>query len=703
MRLPNRILLLGSLLTSAANAETTNNTATPVAGEPARLEPVRVTADLWQTPVEQLSASVSVIEGADLARTGALSFGNLTDSFANLTATGASSRPRYFQIRGIGENSQFEGETPDSSVGFKVDDLDFTGLGGLGSTFDVRQVEVLRGPQAGAFGANAAGGLIRIVTNDPTPYWTGTAQVSLGQDHLREAGVAVGGPVLPRSPETLTFRLALQQHASDGFRRNLTLDRRTNALDELFGRLKVAFKPNDAWHWDAAFLAADQDNGYDVFSLDNNGRDVFSDEPGRDTQESYAGSLRGTWDAAPDLTFSTVSNGTWTDSLYSYDSDWTDDSYAGFVQMTRDRRTLSQELRLDGNGRGLIDRWTVGLFAQRLDETGSYFYRDQSWGVLETLDYDYRSDNAALFGQAAHDFTRDTRLILGLRAERVELSDTSRYDDFSSPVSLSPEFDGNLWGGKLTLEHDFSERLLGFASVARGYKAGGVNVDARIDTASGDPVTYGTETLYNYEVGARGNWFDRTVTGELTAFYLDRQEAQVRDSAGFGGNYRFFTDNGDRAHVYGLEGSAGWTFAEHWKLHGSLGLMESRLDAFTLSNGNTATGGRLANTPKLSHSLGLRYRPPQGFFGDVSYSGRSSILDSNNQNEARRAYGTVDLSLGYVFGSWTASAWARNLLDETYDRRVYFFGNDPAVGYDSRRYEDRAAPRQIGVTLAYGF
>ena len=82
----------------------------------------------------------------------------MINAIPNLTWTGGTSRPRYIQIRGIGENSQFEGETPDSTVRFLVDDLDFTGVGTIGNLFDVQQVEVLRGPQAGAFGANAAGG-----------------------------------------------------------------------------------------------------------------------------------------------------------------------------------------------------------------------------------------------------------------------------------------------------------------------------------------------------------------------------------------------------------------------------------------------------------------------------------------------------------------------------------------------------------------
>ena len=128
-----------------------------------------------QSELQRTTASVTVLNQAALADKGVQHFEDVINAIPNLTWTGGTSRPRYIQIRGIGENSQFEGETPDSSVRFLVDDLDFTGLGTIGNLFDVQQIEVLRGPQAGAFGANAAGGMIRIVTNDPTPYWNGQA------------------------------------------------------------------------------------------------------------------------------------------------------------------------------------------------------------------------------------------------------------------------------------------------------------------------------------------------------------------------------------------------------------------------------------------------------------------------------------------------------------------------------------------------
>ncbi len=744
MQLPTRItsITLALAVSAAALAQTGAPPPAPplpaaAADEaPVQLAPLRVTADLWASPLDRIPASVTVYDAAALAGASVRHFGDLVDQIPNLTWTGGTSRPRYFQIRGIGENSQFEGETPDSTVRFVVDDLDFTGLGTLGSTFDVDQVEILRGPQAGAFGANAAGGVVRLVTTAPTPYWTGRVEGSVGGDALRSGAFAVGGPLLAAAPEQAMFRLAVQQHASDGFRRNLTLARDTNARDEFTARLRLTLNPSETWRWEAAVLFSDFDNGYDEFALDNNGEFTFSDQPGRDEQRSTAASLRGTYRGWDGVRFSTVTAASWVDSTYSYDDDWTAASYRGFSDLRRERTVLNQEFRLDSDegarGDGWIHRWTLGTFFARTDEDSAYTNEDP--GNLRGLRTTYASDNFAAFGQIAHDFTARTRLTLGLRAERVDLDGRGVRSRFrKGPGTFDPErvttprFADTLVGGKVSLEHRAGDAgPLLFASLTRGYKAGGINVDARIDPAT-DPLTYATETLWNYEAGLRGHALDGRLRGELTLFHLTRHDTQVRDSAGFGGSYRFFTDNADRAHVTGLEASASYTFkvagasssrigettknrepeapatlasTGGWMLHGTLALMDSELDRAAISNGNLVGGRRLANTPRYGYTLGLRHRAEAGWFGGVDLVARGEQFDSNNQNEARRAFRVVNATLGYAWGDWTFTLWAKNLFDEVYDKRVYFFGNEDP-DYLETRYENRADPRQLGFTAAW--
>lgn len=709
MQYPTRIISITLALTALAVVQAQTPGAPAADAPPVQLEPLRVTADLWASPLASIPASVSVYD-ADALRTGAVRhFGDLVDQIPNLTYTGGTSRPRYFQIRGIGENSQFEGETPDSAVRFLVDDFDFTGLGGIASTFDVQQIEVLRGPQAGAFGANAAGGLIRVVSNAPTPFWTGNAEATIGGDDLHTGAFAVGGPLIASNPNELMARLAVQRTRADGFRHNVTLNSDTNARDESTARLRLTWNPNSLWRWDAALLYVDFDNGYDEFALDNNGKLTYSDQPGRDEQRSFAGSLRGTYHGLEGARLTTVTSVARTRSHYAYDDDWTAASYMGFSDLHRSRWVVNQELRLDsvaGHELSWIDRWTVGAYYSDIDERSRY--ADSYPWEINGLKTTYRSKNTAIFGQIGHDFTPHTRLVVGLRGEHISLDGTGVQSQFdpatsitSGIVTVQPRFSDTLIGGKLTLEHDLDAHTLAFASITRGYKAGGINVDARIDVGT-DPLTYGTETLMNYEVGLRGHWLENQVTGELTAFYLARRNAQVRDSAGFGGSYRFFTDNGSTAHVTGLEASSAYAVTRDWSIRGSLAVMSSELDPFTLRNGNTGGGRDLANTPRYGYTLGTRYGAATGFFASTELIARTQQFDSNNQNEARRAFHLVNASLGYAWREWTVTLWAKNLFDESYDKRVYFFGNEDP-DYIETRYEDRADPRQIGVTASYRF
>ncbi len=674
------------------------------------LAPLVVTADLWQSEVAKLPASVTLYDAETLDAPGISHFSDLIERTPNLTFTGGTSRPRFFQLRGLGENSQFEGEMPDFAVRFLIDDIDFTGIASAASTFDTRQVEILRGPQAGSFGVNAAGGLIRMVSNDPTPYWNGRYEVTAGDDSLFAGGLAVGGPLIARDPEELMFRFSIHHHQSDGFRKNVSLNQDTNARDEWTSRLRFIWNPNSDLRIDTTFFHADIDNGFDEFALDNNGRRTFSDEPGRDFQRSTGGSVRTTFSGWDHVTLTSITTGTWTDSFYSYDEDWQVDGwadpalfpYSGFSELDRERYTLSEKLRLDSTPDaprvlGLIDRWTLGLYAGLIDESSTYTRR------RPRLVTDYESQNYAIFSQAAHHLTETDRLILGLRVEHVRSKSNALDPDSSPPTAYSPRFSDTMFGGKITYERDLRENLLGFASVARGYKAGGLNVDARQINPAVDPLTYDTERLWNFELGMRGNWFDNRLTAAVTGFHLERRNTQVRNSAGTGGDFRFFEGNAGAASITGAELESSLRVNDALSVYGSLALMRSEIDEFTRFDGTSGGGRRLANTPSYGWSLGTRYDHESGFFATADLAGRNDYFESNNHDEKRDGFTTVNASVGYTRNDWTVSLWVRNLFDERYTQRVFFFGNDPTKGYANTRYESLAPPRQIGVTLSREF
>ena len=98
-----------------------------------------------------------MLDGHVLQTAGLQHLQDLLGLVPNLTWAGGTSRPRYFQLRGVGELEQYQG-APNPSIGFLIDDIDFSGVGMPATLFDVEQIEVLRGPQGTALRCQRAGG-----------------------------------------------------------------------------------------------------------------------------------------------------------------------------------------------------------------------------------------------------------------------------------------------------------------------------------------------------------------------------------------------------------------------------------------------------------------------------------------------------------------------------------------------------------------
>lgn len=654
-----------------------------------------VTGELWESELQKTTASVTVIDDKLLQSSGTQHFGDLINAIPNMTWSATSSRPRYIQIRGIGENSQFEGETPDSSVRFLIDDLDFTGQGTIGNLFDTKQVEVLRGPQAGAFGANAAGGMIRVVTNDPTSYWTGQVEGTAGDDSLFSGGLAIGGPLLEDDPERLTFRFSMYQLQQDGFRDNKSRDKDdTNERDEFNTRLKLRWIANEDWQWDATLFYANANNGYDEWSLGNTGFDTFSDYLGRDEQESFATSLRGNWIGLDEVNITTITSFTDTNSLNSLDGDWSNPvdkplTYSDFLALNRERQRWSEEIRFDSVDKvaayNLIDRWTVGIFFEDFKEDTVY----NGYNAGETK---YETQTFSFYGKGTHIFSEKTRLTLGLRTEYYDLKTDVAYS--KKPASENdPSFNDWLFGGKLTLEHDLSTTKKLFASITKGYKAGGANIYPKLEADV--PTDYDTEDLWNYEIGLRSDWFDGSIVSQVTVFYVDREEAQLRSSTGQGLDFTYATANAGDAEHYGAELEGTWFINKNWFVNTGLGLLETEL---------YDTGDDLSSAPSYTCNARIDYIADNGFFANLEVVASDEFYESNNpdnrEERIRSDFAVFNGAIGYRYEDWTLTLWGRNLFDEEYEKRVFFFANE-GPDYNPARYEDPADPVQFGATLNY--
>ncbi len=710
--------------------------AQPQPGPASDLEEV-VVSGYRIMPVRESGLSVSLLDSEALDKASVVHFEELIPLVPNMNLSGEGSRARYLQLRGIGEREQYEG-APNPSVGFFIDDIDLSGIGGIATTFDLERAEVLRGPQSARFGSSALAGAVYLKSPDPTGDVEMRAELTGGNDGLLAAGAALGG----RLSDNLDGRLAVYRHGSDGFRDNRFLGETSNERDELTVRGKLAWDFAQDWEGLLTLLYADNDNGYDAWTVRND--DVtHADRPGRDEQRTSAGSLRleGPLNGAVRLVG--ITSLADSDVLFSFDGDWGNDSfwqgYGDYIydyeyRNPRQRDTFSQELRLvsgaDGRLFGDSTDWVLGVFWSQLDEdnridsTGVYDDSGEEAWCLPCLtdrqiDSGFESRTLALFASTETGLSDRLRLSLGLRLERWEAVYSDHWQDINYPdlpedsscARFDCQPDDGLWGGHVALHFEFSDGLRGYARIARGFKAGGFNpsLAALQGVAALGPefVPFEPETLMNYELGLKGRWLDGALTAEAAIFYMDRDDAQLSQSSQqveFDPNSFVFVTYNGAAEVYGLDASLQWQLSESWRVHGALGLLESEIGdtASTRAVSPRAVDRDLAHAPAYTINLGASIDTPGGWFGRVDLNLVDSFYFDISHDQESGSYQTVNLRVGKAWGDWAVSAWARNLTDEDYFTRGFYFGNEPPW-FEPTLYTRFGDPRSYGLTLAYRF
>ncbi|MEA3404978.1 MAG: TonB-dependent receptor plug domain-containing protein, partial [Pseudomonadota bacterium] len=282
------------------------------------LDTVMVNADFRATAIEDSTSSVTVIDSIEINKRSAQHVEKILNSAPNVNFSAGASRGQYFQIRGIGERSQFQ--TPiNPSVGLTVDGIDYSRTGAAANLLDTKQVEILRGPQGTRFGANALAGMILVESNDPTKETEAYIEQTIGSRNTYTTTGVISGTLIE---DKLLGRLALQRHVTDGYMENTYLDKdNTNNLDEVTGKAKLRWLASDDLTVDFTAIHFDKDNGYDAFTLDNS-FNTESDTPGEDILESKAYGINAKWDINNKVRMEASASKSFSDIDYNYDLDW---------------------------------------------------------------------------------------------------------------------------------------------------------------------------------------------------------------------------------------------------------------------------------------------------------------------------------------------------------------------------------------------
>lgn len=676
------------------------------------LEPIRVSGDPTEARLPSFSTSTTRLDPRDLEERQALHLQDSLGMVPNLNFAGATSRPRYLQLRGVGERSQFAGEGPPNfSVGVLMDEIDLSGLAGAASLFDVAMVDVLRGPQATLYGSRALAGLLLIHSNPPTPYRENLLQFSVGTDELFEAGIATSGPWNADGDELL-YRVTMNLLRQDGHRDNVFLDRdNTNRRREFNGRLQFLYRPNDEQRHHLTLMGSRLNNGYDAFATRGDGFTMFSDEPGEDDLSLVGASLKSRYENWNGFDLISITSALWADSRYSYDADWGNDAFwaappynfdpavEGFrysftEELERRRRQAGQEFRLQSKpGEGLWNgrsAWSTGLVFTWLEE-------DDEYQGFSSLMSDYYALTAGGYGQLTTRLTDAVDLVTSLRVE-------NRASDYSDSEGVEEDTSAWMSGGRVALEADLRENTRGFVGLSRGFKGGGVNSNPNLDS---DQRIYDPEHLWNLEAGLRHSWADGRGKAEVTLFHMWRRDLQIGTSIqpdpSDPTSFTFFTDNAAEGRNYGAEFELRAPVNERVDLYASLGLLETEYENFQDAGGNRNVDGReQPHAPSYTFRTGIVVDWTDHWFSRIELEGKDAYFFSDSHDRTSDPYELVNLSVGYRAETWSITLWGKNVLDENYATRGYFFGVEPP-DYPSRLWTMRGEPARFGATWKLEF
>lgn len=667
------------------------------------LERIVVTGDFQRESIQTLSASASLFSEDEINQRGASYLDEMLGSTANVNFASGASRGRYIQIRGVGLRSQFV-DPINPSVGLVIDGINYSGLGGSSLLFDIDQVEIYRGPQGTRFGADGMAGMIQMgsakATSDPSL----KLQVGAGTYNTREAGIAASTGLT----DDTSARVSCFRRKSDGYVDNLYLNDETQNQDEQVARFKLNSQLTKHLNTELNLHYIDINNGYDAFTLDNS-RNSVADEPGQDNQQSYAIGVNNTYTGFDAFDVNLNLSAIDTELLYSFDEDWVcndtsepklcaaglhPDGYSSTDLYSRDRDDQSVDLQFNSK----TGNWVAGIYYQNRDVD---LERQYTW-LASPFSSTYETSNVAVYGQVATPIGPKTTLITGLRVEQYQ-------GDYTDSNGFIQDTDDVMVGGKIALEYQVIDRTMIYTSITRGYKAGGINSEALAKAKdeglnlSADffqqHTSFDPEYLWSGEFGVKGSSLDDKFTLRLAAFYMHRDDIQLKAWQVEGQQFTGYVDNASSGSNYGLEVEGSYQLTDNLFLTGSAGYLNTEIDDFVTQSGLNQDGREQAQSPKYQYAFTARYNFTNAFYGMVGIEGKDDYYFSDSHNSQAPSSNLVNLSFGYEADMWAVRAWARNVFDETVPTRGFEFGNDPQDGYTTHTYTQLGEPRVAGVTF----
>ncbi len=622
--------------------------------------------------------------------------------------------------------------------------------------FDVRQVEVLRGPQGSLFGRNTTAGIIKFDTNKPTNDFESRASVSVGSYNSVSLDAGVGGPLIK---DLLSIRLStLIQHRENyvdnafaGVSADNTATPRKDAMggfDDRNVRVQLALTPGERFTLDLSGHARWYDGTSTLFhrgALKKGSNDVSAEprntvslDEGNDNPQSYntyGGSARASYDFGP-ATLTSITAYETTSGFSRGDTDggaavnFSGRAQSGQSQgQIRDLDQWSQELRVAGTPGGRFNWQIGGLYFDNRDITDFYqraFFltgtarNPNNWVRLHDVNTSW-----AGFGQVSYELMPNLTVTAGGRItedkKRTELlkAATTTYSGRRDVTlkSTKPSWDASVL-------YQVNPDISLYSRVAQGFR--GPTIQGRSAVFNADFSTANSETILSWETGIKTRLLDNTLSLNATVFGYRVNDIQLNGND-LNGNGILF--NGNKAEAYGMEAEANWKPVPNLTLGAGLSLLHSAIRDKTtevqvcaLNNVVVCTPSRtpravpgafgttylvkidgepLPNAPEYNVDLTARYDQPLGnggrafIAGDFNIQGYTQFVLYKTKEFTANGNFEGGLKIGYAApdDAYELAVFARNITGEKNLKGV--IENYMAAVFNE--------PRIIGVSLSGKF
>ncbi len=723
------VLATGGLLLSARGAMAQSGDAAthPQASAATALSEVVVTAEKRAEPLQATPLPITAFSAATLDKDNIHSLEDLTVLDSSVKIGEGTGQAVPF-IRGVGNPVRNIGDEASSSIY-----IDGVYISRLPAAFfelpAVSQIEVVKGPQGTLYGRNSEGGLISILTRDPTRQPALDASVGYGSFDTTRASLYAADSFGDKLKANLSL---LEVNQADGWGKDIDTGGQNGFEDASIARTKVMFDPWAGTHltFSADYFFTRSTDGLSSLAYEGTTQGLptaphtqigplpfyDTDNNLNNVDRSYGGGV--SLKVQQDLKFADLISITAyrrTDEKLIQDGDDSPINYTNAVFNDAALQT-SEELRLQSKRNSPFD-WVLGFYY--IDQYGAYSPIEEnglSLGPYTAVIYAHQSDTSyAGFGQTTFHLPAATNLTLGLRYTTDDVSGSGHTDLATATkyipgkvASADDTYDRATY--KVGVDHRFTADTLGYVSYSTGFKAGVFN------TVPFSATAVLPETITAYEIGEKTELFDHRLRLNADVFDEEIKNLQVQ-AVSATPPLALVLINASRAHSRGFEFDGAVSISHALSATFGFTAMDAKYDSFAdapfyapintspfgngpLTLGN-ASGKYLPRAPDFSLNVGLDYKFSDQF-GDWDVNGNYLYSDKYywdpDNRHAQNAMGLLDANLTFVpkgLTHWSVSLWGKNLTDVQ-----YYWGENETAGTVGTPGVV-APPRTFGFALNY--